>query len=329
MSNTKNVKEKILIIGANGQIGSVLTKYLRQQYGQNNVIASDLHLPLDANHYLPFEILDATDSAKMSYIVERYRITQIYHLAAILSAKGEINPLRTWDVNMASFFNVLETARHHRINKVFFPSTIAVFGSNTPREMTPQDTIRTPETVYGMSKVAGENWSSYYHKRYGVDVRSLRYPGIIGYQSLPGGGTTDYAVEIFHKAIHNEIFECFLAPNTRLPMMMMEDAIRATMELMDAPAENISIRSSYNLAGVSFTPAELVAEIQKHIPTFQVIYKPDFRQAIAQSWPESIDDAQARADWGWKEAFDTPKIVEIMLTKLREQMKKEKVTNND
>jgi threonine 3-dehydrogenase len=329
MANTKVAKEKILIIGANGQIGSVLTKVLRQRYGQNNVIASDLHLPNDANNYLPFEILDATDAAKMAHVVERHRITQIYHLAAILSAKGEINPLRTWDVNMDCFFNVLETARHYRIKKVFFPSTIAVFGSNTPREMTPQDTIRTPETVYGMSKVAGENWSSYYFKRYGVDVRSLRYPGIIGYQSAPGGGTTDYAVEIFHKAVNNQPFECFLAPHTRLPMMMMEDAIRATIEVMDAPSDNISIRSSYNLAGISFTPQELADEITKHIPAFKISYKPDFRQDIAQSWPESINDEQARTDWGWQHEFDMPKLVETMIVKLREQIKKEKVVISD
>ena len=329
MSDTKGAKEKILIIGANGQIGSVLTRELRKRYGQQNVIASDIHLPLDANHYLPFEILDATDSAKMSHIVERHRITKIYHLAAILSAKGEINPLRTWEVNMDCFFNVLETARHHKIKRVFFPSTIAVFGSNTPRQLTPQDTIRTPETVYGMSKVAGENWSSYYFKRYGVDIRSLRYPGIIGYQSLPGGGTTDYAVEIFHKAIRNETYECFLEADTRLPMMMMEDAIRATVELMDAPSKNISIRSSYNLAGLSFTPAELVAEIQKHIPTFKVIYKPDFRQDIAKSWPESIDDSQANKDWKWKPEYDIARLVATMIKELQEAAKRSKVTSED
>jgi threonine 3-dehydrogenase len=214
-------KDKILVIGANGQIGSVLTRALRNAYGQENVIATDIHLPIDGNNYLPFEILDATDATKMSYLIERYRITQIYHLAAILSAKGEINPLKTWDVNMDCLFNVLEAARTHKLKKVFFPSTIAVFGSNTPRIMTPQDTIRTPETVYGMSKVAGENWCSYYHKRYGIDVRSLRYPGIIGYQSNPGGGTTDYAVDIFHKAVKGESFECFLKDITRLPMLYM------------------------------------------------------------------------------------------------------------
>lgn len=312
-------KEKILVIGANGQIGSVLTRTLREIFGQDNVIATDLHLPTDANNYLPFEILDATDAAKMSFLVERYRITQIYHLAAILSAKGEINPLNTWEINMSCLFNVLEIARSHKIRKVFFPSTIAVFGSNTPRINTPQDTIRTPETVYGMSKVAGENWSSYYNTRYGVDVRSLRYPGIIGYQSMPGGGTTDYAVDIFHKAVKNESFECFLGENTRLPMLYMDDAIRATVELMEAPKEKITIRSSYNLAGMTFSPEELANEIKKNIPTFKITYNPDFRQKIADSWPESINDAQARKDWGWQPKYDLAKMTEDMIVQLRKK----------
>lgn len=318
-------KDKILVIGANGQIGSVLTRALRNAYGQENVIATDVHLPLDGNNYLPFEILDATDATKMSYLIERYRITQIYHLAAILSAKGEINPLKTWDVNMDCLFNVLEAARTHKLKKVFFPSTIAVFGSNTPRIMTPQDTIRTPETVYGMSKVAGENWCSYYHKRYGIDVRSLRYPGIIGYQSMPGGGTTDYAVDIYHKAVKGEHFECFLNDNTRLPMLYMDDAIRATIQLMEAPAEKITIRSSYNLSGMSFMPREIAAEIQKHIPNFTISYKPDFRQQIADTWPESIDDSQAKMDWKWKPEFDLEKMTTDMVTHLKKKYAAEKV----
>jgi threonine 3-dehydrogenase len=317
-------KDKILVIGANGQIGSVLTRALRNAYGQENVIATDIHLPIDGNNYLPFEILDATDATKMSYLIERYRITQIYHLAAILSAKGEINPLKTWDVNMDCLFNVLEAARTHKLKKVFFPSTIAVFGSNTPRIMTPQDTIRTPETVYGMSKVAGENWCSYYYKRYGIDVRSLRYPGIIGYQSNPGGGTTDYAVDIFNKAVKGESFECFLKDITRLPMLYMDDAIRATIQLMEAPAEKISIRSSYNLSGMSFMPKELVAEIQKHIPNFTITYKPDYRQDIASSWPESIDDSQARHDWKWQPQFDLAKMTTDMIVNLRKKYQPEK-----
>ncbi len=318
-------KEKILVIGANGQIGSVLTKALRNAYGQENVIATDIHLPIDGNNYLPFEILDATDATKMSFFIERYRITQIYHLAAILSAKGEINPLKTWDVNMDCLFNVLEAARSHNLKKVFFPSTIAVFGSNTPRINTPQDTIRTPETVYGMSKVAGENWCSYYFKRYHVDVRSLRYPGIIGYQSLPGGGTTDYAVEIFHKAVKGELYECFLNENTKLPMLYMEDAIDATIQLMEAPADKISIRSSYNLQGMSFSAHELTSEIKKHIPEFKIIYKPDFRQAIADTWPESLNDSQARKDWHWKPKYDLAKMTLDMITHLKKKYVPEKV----
>jgi threonine 3-dehydrogenase len=319
-------KEKILIIGANGQIGSVLTKKLRAEYGHDNVIASDIHLPHDGNNYMPFEILDATDGAKMSYIVERHRITQIYHLAAILSAKGEINPLKTWDVNMVCLFNVLEAARAHNIRKVFFPSTIAVFGSNTPRVNTPQDTIRTPETVYGMSKVAGENWCSYYFTRYNIDVRSLRYPGIIGHESLPGGGTTDYAVDIYHKAVQNQSFECFLSENTRLPMLYMDDAIRATLQLMEAPAAKLTVRSSYNLAGTSFSPQEVAAEITKHLPDFKITYNPDFRQAIANSWPESIDDSVARKDWNWKPKYDLAAMTTDMLTHLKHRYKANKTT---
>jgi threonine 3-dehydrogenase len=318
-------KEKILVIGANGQIGSVLTKALRKEYGQEQVIATDIHLPIDGNNYMPFEILDATDASKMAFLIERYRITQIYHLAAILSAKGEINPLQTWNVNMDCLFNVLDSARMHSIKKVFFPSTIAVFGSNTPRVNTPQDTIRTPETVYGMSKVAGENWCSYYHTRYGIDVRSLRYPGIVGHQSLPGGGTTDYAVDIYHKAVKGESFECFLNENTRLPMMYMDDAIEATIKLMQAPAEKLTIRSSYNLASFSITPSEIVAEIKKYYPNFKITYKPDFRQTIANSWPESIDDTQARKDWGWKAKFDLSKMTTEMIQHLKIKYAPEKV----
>ena len=317
-------KDKILVIGANGQIGSVLTRALRNAYGQENVIATDIHLPIDGNNYLPFEILDATDATKMSFLIERYRITQIYHLAAILSAKGEINPLKTWDVNMDCLFNVLEAARVHKLKKVFFPSTIAVFGSNTPRINTPQDTIRSPETVYGMSKAAGENWCSYYFKRYDVDVRSLRYPGIIGYQSNPGGGTTDYAVDIFHKAIKNELFECFLSENTRLPMMYMDDAIHATLQLMEAPSDKISIRNSYNLQGMSFSPREIALEIQKHIPQFKIIYKPDFRQDIATTWPESVNDSQAHHDWKWKAKYDLSKMTADMILHLKKKYAPEK-----
>ena len=318
-------KEKILVIGANGQIGSVLTKALRQAHGHENVIASDIHLPNTETNYHPFEILDATDASKLSYVVERHRITQIYHLAAILSASGERNPVKTWNVNMDCLFNVLEIAREKNLHKVFFPSTIAIFGANAPRNMTPQDAVRTPETVYGMSKVAGENWCVYYHKRYGIDVRSVRYPGIIGYQSMPGGGTTDYAVEIYHEAAKGNNYESFLSENTALPMLYMDDAIKATLQLMEAPADKISVRSSYNLAGVSFTPQEVAAEIRKHIPNFGVTYKPDFRQAIADSWPLSIDDTVARHDWGWQHQYDLAAMTEDMLLHLKEKYKVEKV----
>lgn len=312
-------KDKILIIGSNGQIGSVLTKTLRQKYGHDNVIASDIHLPTDGNNYLPFEILDATDGAKIAYIVERYRITHIYHLAAMMSGKSELNPLETWNVNMDGLFNVLEAARHHKVKQVFFPSTIAVFGSNTPRINTPQDTIRTPETVYGMSKVAGENWCSYYNKRYGVDVRGIRFSGIIGHQSKTSGNTTDYAIDIFRKALKNESFDCYLKATTRLPMIYMDDAIRAIMELMEAPASKITIRSGYNISGISCSPIDIYEEIKKHIPEFKMNCQPDFRQSIADSFPESVDDSIAQNDWNWAPQYDLPKIVEAMIEHLKNE----------
>ncbi len=315
-------KEKILVIGANGQLGSALTKALRLQHGQEQVIATDIHLPTDGNNYLPFEILDATDASKMSFLIERYRITQIYHFATSMSAKSEINPLKTWELNMNSLFNVLEAARAHHLKKVFFPSSIAVFGRNTPRLNTPQDTLRTPETVYGMSKVAGENWCVYYHNRYDIDVRSLRFPGIISPQKMSDNSAMDYALSIFQKAIKGESVECFLEGDTRLPMLYIEDAVRATLQLMDAPAKKISIRSSYNLAGVTFTPADLIAELTKHIPDLNVTYKPDARQQIANSLPESIDDALARKDWGWQPQFDLSLMVEAVVKDLKKNVKK-------
>jgi threonine 3-dehydrogenase len=311
-------KDKILVIGANGQLGSALTRTLRQNHGHDNVIASDIHMPIDGNSYLPFEILDASDGARMTYIVERHRITHIYHLAAMLSAKGEINPLDTWNGNMNGLFNVLEVARSHKIKKVFFPSSIAVFGANTPRVLTPQDTIRTPETVFGMSKVAGENWCSYYHNRYSVDVRGLRFPGIISLKGKTGGSTTDFATDILYNAVQNKPYECFLRSNTRLPMIFIDDAVRAVIELMDAPSERISIRSSYNIAGMSFTPTDLELEIKKHIPAFKKLgAKTDARQQIADSWPESVNDAQAQKDWHWAPQFDLPRTVETMIEGLR------------
>lgn len=313
-------KDKILVIGANGQLGSVLTRTLRQNYGHDNVIASDIHLPIDGNSYLPFEILDASDGAKLTYVVERYRITHIYHLASMLSAKGEINPLDTWNGNMSGLFNVLDVARSHKIRKVFFPSSIAVFGANTPRVLTPQDTIRTPETVFGMSKVAGENWCSYYHNRYGIDVRGLRFPGIISFKGKTGGSTTDFATDMLYSAVQDKPYDCFLRSNTRLPMIFIDDAVRAVVELMEAPSEQISIRSSYNLSGMSFTPSELSVEIQKQVPTFKRLSaKTDPRQRIADSWPESVDDAQARKDWNWAPQFDLTRTVETMIEALKKK----------
>jgi len=309
-------KEHILITGAKGQIGSVLTTTLRKRHGQEAVLATDIrHDPSDEG---PFEVLDALDGDTLHELVRRYKITQIYHLAAILSAKGEQNPLRSWDINMRSLFNVLEVSRQEGV-QLFFPSSIAVFGPNTPRLNTPQETVMQPGTVYGISKVAGENWCQYYFDRHGLDVRSIRYPGLISYQSLPGGGTTDYAVDIYHHAVKGESFSCFLQADTRLPMLYMEDAIRGTVELMESDAAQIRVRSSYNLSGMSFTPAELAAEIRKHVPQFEITYAPDFRQKIADSWSDTIDDSVAREHWGWQAQYDIAAMTEDMLKQLAKQ----------
>ena len=310
-------KEKLLIIGANGQIGTVLTAALRERYGKNQVIASDIRPSKETNG--PFEILNILDKPLLQELVKKHQINQIYHLAAILSAKGEENPGRTWDINMKGLFNVLEVSKLEQIEKVFFPSSIAVFGAATPKQNTPQATIMDPTTVYGISKAAGEYWCQYYHLKYGIDVRSLRYPGVIGHQTLPGGGTTDYAVEIFHKAVKGESFECFLKRNTKLPMVYMDDAIRATIELMEAPAKKIKTRTSYNLAAMSFTPYEITKEIRKHFPKFKVTYKPDSRQAIADSWTETIDDREARKDWGWKEQYNISDMTSDMIFHLKKK----------
>lgn len=311
--------DTVLIIGAGGQIGAVLTEALRGAFGADRVIATDLR-PLE-NQSGPSEKLDALDGEALLGLVKKYRPTQIYHLAAILSATGEKNPMWAWDVNMRSLFNVLEISREQQVAKVYFPSSIAVFGREAAPAMTPQYSVLIPETVYGISKVAGENWANYYHRRYGMDVRSLRYPGIIGYQSLPGGGTTDYAVDIYHAAIQGKHFECFLRADTPLPMLYMDDAIRATLELMDAPAQNLTVRTSYNLAGMTFNPAEIAASIKKEVPGFSISYQPDFRQAIADSWPASIDDSAARRDWGWKPRFDLDAMTRDMLFHLARQYK--------
>lgn len=307
--------EKVLIIGANGQLGTVLTQRLQEKWGATNIIASDLKANVSFRGN--FEILDATNFDAVQRIVKRYNITQIYHLAAILSANGEKDPLKTWDINMTSLFNILEVSRLNAVEKIFFPSSIAVFGNNIEKELTPQYSNLTPSTVYGMSKVAGENWLRYYHEKYGLDVRSVRYPGVIGYQSLPGGGTTDYAVEIFHKALKSEPFECFLEKNTVLPMIYMEDAIRATIELMDAPTADITIRTSYNLAGMSFSPEQITETIQKIYPDFKTTYKPDFRQLIADSWPQSIDDSCARNDWNWTPHYNLESMTNDMFKNLK------------
>lgn len=309
-----NQSERILLIGAGGQIGTVLTQALSDAYGADNVLATDLHAL--TGHGGPTAVLDATNRADMAALVQQFKPTQMYHLAAILSATGEKNPMWAWGINMDSLFNVLETARENEVKKVYYPSSIAVFGEQAPPIDTPQYAVLIPTTVYGISKVAGEHWANYYFRRYGLDVRSLRYPGIIGYQSPPGGGTTDYAVDIYHHAAKRKPFTCFLGPDTRLPMLYMDDAIRATLELMEAPANRLTVRTSYNLAGMSFTPAEVAASIQKQVPEFQVDYAPDFRQAIADSWPKSIDDSAARNDWGWKPQFDLDAMTADMLTHL-------------
>ncbi|GLU54191.1 NAD-dependent epimerase/dehydratase family protein [Dyadobacter frigoris] len=308
--------ERILVIGANGQIGSVLVEYLRGMYGENQVIASDLKVNSERQDY--FEVLDATDGKTLDKIVKRHSITQIYHLAAILSAKGEQDPLNTWQINMQTYFNVLEVARENGVKKIFYPSSIAVFGAHV-HGSADQFSYLDPSTVYGISKAAGENWSNYYFNRYGMDIRSLRYPGIISYQSMPGGGTTDYAVDIYHKAVKGEHFDCFLEENTTLPMIYMSDAMDATVRLMEAPAEKITVRTGYNLAGMSFSPKEIYDSILKIIPDFEISYKPDYRQAIAESWPQQIDDSEARTDWGWRPAYSLDKMTEEMITELRKK----------
>jgi nucleoside-diphosphate-sugar epimerase len=308
------LKEKILVIGASGQIGVELTLALRKMYGNANVVASDLR---EQNPLLegtgPYVSLDVMNKEMLHVQVIRQNITQIYLLAAILSATGEKNPNLAWNLNMTGLLNVLDIAREEKIAKVYWPSSIAVFGPTSPKQNCPQQTIIEPTTVYGISKYAGEFWCNYYHQRFGLDVRSLRYPGLISYKSDPGGGTTDYAVEIFHEALEEKKYECFLSEDTYLPMMYMPDAIKATIELMEAPAEKISIRTSYNLSGMSFSPKEIAAEIKKHIPDFAILYKPDYRQNIANSWPQSIDDAVARKDWGWKEEYGLKRMVKDML----------------
>ncbi len=307
---------KILVIGACGQIGSELTMKLRSIYGVNNVVASDIVTgKADLMWSGIFEILDATDKNELGDIIKQYQITDVYLMAAMLSGTAEKYPDKAWNLNMNSLFHVLDFARDGLIKKLFWPSSIAVFGPTTPRNQTPQHTITEPNTVYGISKFAGENWCNYYHQKYQVDVRSIRYPGLISYKTLPGGGTTDYAVEIFHKAISESHYTCFLNEDSRLPMMYMDDAIRATVELMQT--ESLKGYKAYNIASINFTPGELAAKIKKHIPDFSIAYEPDFRQAIADSWPESIDDTLARQDWGWNPEFDLDLMTDEMIKNLQ------------
>jgi len=311
---------KILIIGACGQLGTELTLKLRELKGIHNVVAADLfEQPKDLIEDGPYEQLNILEKAEYEDIIRKHHISEVYHLVAMLSAKGEQDPQFAWKLNMESLLTVLESGRK-QIKKIYWPSSIAVFGPNTPPKDTPQMTVMNPNTVYGISKQAGERWCEYYFQKYGVDVRSLRYPGLIGYKALPGGGTTDYAVDIFHKAIAGEVYECFLREESRLPMMFMDDAVKATIDLMEAPAAQIKVRSSYNVTAMSFTPSEITAEIQKHYPDFRITYNPDFRQAIADGWPGSIDDSRARSEWGWEHQYDLPKLVEAMISNLKEAL---------
>ena len=307
---------RTLVIGANGQLGTELTLALARRHGPDSVVSSDM-VPRGRHAGIAHEMLDVTDIGQLKSIVERHQITQIYHLAAALSATAENAPAWAWNLNMSGLLNVLEVARQFRLDKVFWPSSIAVFGPGTPADPAPQNAVMDPRTVYGISKVAGEGWCRWYFENHGVDVRSLRYPGLISYRTAPGGGTTDYAIDIFHSALKQQAFSCFLQSDEALPMMYMDDAVRATLELMEAPAERISERGSYNVSGVSFTPAQIAAEIRGHVPGFEIAYEPDFRQAIASRWPDSIDDSLARRDWQWTPTYGLPEITQDMLRNLQ------------
>jgi len=314
------MSETILILGASGQIGGELTEKLRNIYGSNHVIASDIRNGNDAlMNSGPFEIIDATDKDGILEVVHKYKVTQIYLLAAMLSVTGEQFPQKAWDLNMSSLLAVLDIAKEKHVHQVYWPSSIAAFGPTTPKNNTPQKTIMEPSTVYGISKISGEFWCNYYYEKFGVDVRSLRYPGIISWKSKPGGGTTDYAVDIFFKAIEEGAYECFLGENTRLPMMYMEDAVNATIKLMQADAKDIKVRTSYNLSAIDFTPKELATQIQQFLPDFKITYKPDFRQQIADSWPQTIDDSEARKDWNWSHKFDLSSMANDIIKNLQAQ----------
>jgi nucleoside-diphosphate-sugar epimerase len=313
------MSETILIIGASGQIGNELTQEMRVIYGNSNVIASDIR---EGGEEMmtsgPFEIIDATDKEAVLKVVKKYNVSQVYLLAAMLSVTAEQFPKKAWDLNMNSLLGVLDLAKEKHIKQVFWPSSIAVFGPTTPKENTPQKTIMEPSTVYGISKLAGEFWCNYYHEKYGVDVRTIRYPGIISWKTKPGGGTTDYAVDIYFKALREGAYECFLSKKTRLPMMYMNDAVSATIQLMQAKPADVKLRTGYNLAAIDFTPEEMALEIKKYIPDFKISYKPDFRQEIADSWPSSIDDSDARKDWNWEHKFDLSAMTTDMLENIKD-----------
>ncbi len=304
----------ILITGAGGQIGGVLTSALQKRYGLDKVLPTDIHTS-DFDGDL-FELLDITDKNRLLELVNQYQITEIYHLAAVLSATGESRPIFTWDINMGGLLNVLEVARNSSVKKVFYPSSIAVFGEEVSLALAPQFGTLIPTTVYGISKVAGESWCHYYAKKYDVDVRSLRFPGIIGYETLPGGGTTDYAVEIYHAAVKGDVFHCYISENEKMPMIYMKDAIRSVIELMEAPKDEIKVRTSYNLAAMSFSPKEIAASIKRALPDFEIVYEPDFRDEIAMSWPDQLDDAYAAKDWGWEAEFDLEAMTRDMIAHL-------------
>ncbi|WP_407324234.1 NAD-dependent epimerase/dehydratase family protein [Tenacibaculum maritimum] len=312
------MSDTILILGACGQIGTELTQKLREIYGDKNVIASDIRegSPEMMESGI-FEILDATDKKGILEVIQKYKVTEVYLMAAMLSATAEKHPQKGWDLNMTSLLGVLELAKEKYLKKVYWPSSMAVFGVTSPKINTPQQTIMEPSTVYGISKVAGEHWCNYYHEKYRVDVRSIRYPGIISWKTLPGGGTTDYAVDIYFEALRKGTYECFLSKDTRLPMMYMDDAINATIKIMQADKNDIKLRTSYNLSAISFTPEEIAREIQAYVPNFNITYAPDFRQAIADSWPQVIDDSSAREDWGWSHQFDLPLMTKDIITNLR------------
>ena len=316
------MSEKILVIGSSGQIGTELVMELRKMYGEQNVIASDIrNSSTQVMQSGPFETLDVMDEKLLRKVVKKYQVTQIYLLAALLSATAEKNIKLGWKLNMRSHSHVLDIARDGLVKKIFWPSSIAVFGPSTPKHNTAQNTIMDPGTVYGITKLAGERWNEYYYNKFGVDVRSIRFPGLIGWKSEPGGGTTDYAVDIFHKAITEGKYECFLSEDTELPMMYMPDAIRATIKLMETPSEKIKIRSSYNLSGINFTPGQISREIKKYISKFCISYKLDFRQKIADSWPSSINDSDARNDWGWAPEYNLEKMTKDMVINLQKQYK--------